>query len=194
MQLQNLIDWWKQIQFAYPTMLSLFAFIPFLIWWYVGKSNRAQATFTVSTSRAFAVSTFKSFLRHLPFILRLLALSSIIIALARPQRHVDERMTKGEGIDIILCIDVSGSMLSKDFLPNRLEAAKEVARQFILERPIDRIGLVAALVASLLRWRALRPARSWLGGTTATDRQMSPRAIATASAMPAAATARTLQA
>src|SRR5436853_3364703 len=142
MQLQNLVDWWKQIQFAYPTMLSLFAFIPFLIWWYVSKSNKAQATFTVSTSRAFTVSTFKSFLRHLPFILRLLALSSIIIALARPQRHVDERMTKGEGIDIILCIDVSGSMLSKDFLPNRLEAAKEVAKQFILERPIDRIGLV----------------------------------------------------
>jgi Ca-activated chloride channel family protein len=66
----------------------------------------------------------------------------IIIALARPQIHQDERITKGEGIDIILGIDVSGSMLTKDFLPNRLEAAKDVAKQFILNRPVDRIGLV----------------------------------------------------
>jgi len=140
--MQNLINWWNDIQFAYPKMLSLFLFIPFLIWWYINKSNKAQVTFTVSASKAFTVSTFKNFSRHLPFVLRLLALCAVIIALSRPQRHIDERMTKGEGIDIILCIDVSGSMLSKDFLPNRLEAAKEVAKQFILERPIDRIGLV----------------------------------------------------
>ena len=137
-----IIDWLKHIEFAYPNMLSLFLFIPFLIWWYMSKTNRAQATFTVSASRAFTVSTFKNFSRHLAFVLRLLALAAIIIALARPQTHLDERMTKGEGIDIILCIDVSGSMLSKDFQPNRLEVAKEVAKQFILERPIDRIGLV----------------------------------------------------
>jgi len=142
MQLQNIIDWWKQIEFAYPKMLSLFLFIPFMIWWYVNRTNKSQATFTVSTSRAFTVSTFKNLLRHLPFVLRLLAVAAIVIVLARPQRHIDERMTKGEGIDIILCIDVSGSMLSKDFLPNRLEAAKEVAKQFVLERPIDRMGLV----------------------------------------------------
>jgi Ca-activated chloride channel homolog len=78
----------------------------------------------------------------LPFVLRLLALSCIIIALARPQRHNDEQLRKGEGIDIVLAIDVSGSMLSHDFIPNRLEVAKEVAEDFIRARPIDRIGLV----------------------------------------------------
>jgi Ca-activated chloride channel family protein len=81
-------------------------------------------------------------LRHLPFVLRLLALSCIILALARPQQHSDEQMRKGEGIDIVLCIDVSGSMLSQDFTPNRLEVAKEVAEEFIRSRPIDRIGLL----------------------------------------------------
>ena len=74
--------------------------------------------------------------------LRLLALSCIILALARPRRHTDEQMKKGEGIDIVLAIDVSGSMLSHDFQPNRLEVAKEVAEEFIRNRPIDRIGLV----------------------------------------------------
>lgn len=138
-----IIDWLRNIVFAYPTMLSLFAFIPFLIWWYVSKNNKSQATMTVSASKAFTVSTFKNLFRHFPFVLRLLAISAIIIALARPQTHLDERLNKGEGIDIILCIDVSGSMVySKDFIPNRLEAAKDVAKEFVLNRPVDRIGLV----------------------------------------------------
>jgi len=137
-----LVDWFQHIDFASPKMLTLFAFLPFMIWWYVSKNNKAQATFTVSASKAFTRTGFKTILRHFPFILRLLAVACIIIALARPQIHQDERITKGEGIDIILGIDVSGSMLTKDFLPNRLEAAKDVAKQFILNRPVDRIGLV----------------------------------------------------
>jgi Ca-activated chloride channel family protein len=96
----------------------------------------------MSTTHSFTVSSFKNILRHLPFILRLGALSCIILALARPQKHVDEQLRKGEGIDIVLCIDVSGSMLSQDFTPNRLEVAKDVAEEFIRSRPIDRIGLV----------------------------------------------------
>jgi Ca-activated chloride channel family protein len=96
----------------------------------------------VSTTYSFTASSFKNTLRHLPFILRLLALSCIILALARPQRHTDEQLRKGQGIDIVLTIDVSGSMLSHDFQPNRLEVAKEVAEEFIRSRPIDRIGLV----------------------------------------------------
>ena len=96
----------------------------------------------MSTTYSFTVSSFKNTLRHLPFVLRLLALSCIILALARPQQHSDEQLRRGEGIDIVLCIDVSGSMLSQDFAPNRLEVAKEVAEEFIRGRPIDRIGLV----------------------------------------------------
>ena len=96
----------------------------------------------MSTTHSFTVSSFKNTLRHLPFILRMLAISCITLALARPQQHSDEQLRKGEGIDIVLCIDVSGSMLSQDFAPNRLEVAKEVAEEFIRSRPIDRIGLV----------------------------------------------------
>lgn len=137
-----LYDWFKHIEFAYPKMLSLFAFIPALTWWYVKKYNSRQAALKVSTAFSFTVSSFKNILRHLPFVLRLLALSCIILALARPRQHTDEQLRKGEGIDIVLAIDVSGSMLSKDFEPNRLEVAKEVAEEFIRNRPIDRIGLV----------------------------------------------------
>ena len=96
----------------------------------------------MSTAFSFTVSSFKNVLRHFPFVLRLLALCCIILALARPQKHNDEQLRKGEGIDIVLSIDVSGSMLSQDFVPNRLEVAKQVAEDFIRGRPIDRIGLV----------------------------------------------------
>ena len=137
-----LYDWFKHIEFAYPKMLSLFAFVPALTWWYVKKYNSSQAALKVSTTHSFTVSSFKNILRHLPFILRLLALSCIILALARPQKHNDEQLRKGEGIDIVLAIDVSGSMLSRIFSPTVLEVAKEVAEEFIRNRPIDRIGLV----------------------------------------------------
>jgi Ca-activated chloride channel family protein len=137
-----LYDWIKHIEFAYPKMLSLFAFVPALIWWYVKKYNSRQAALKVSTAFSFTASSFKNYLRHVPFILRLLALCCIILALARPRQHTDEQLRKGEGIDIVLAIDVSGSMLSQDFQPNRLEVAKDVAEGFIRDRPIDRIGLV----------------------------------------------------
>lgn len=86
--------------------------------------------------------TWKVMLRHIPFVLRLLAFACIIVALARPQTRNDEELVSGEGVDIVLCIDVSGSMLAQDFTPNRLEAAKEVAANFVDSRPTDRIGLV----------------------------------------------------
>jgi Ca-activated chloride channel family protein len=135
-----LYEWFKNIDFAYPLCLSLFALIPFLIWWYV-KKNR-NASIKVSTADSFSVVTWKNRLRHLPFILRLLAISSLILALARPQKHHTETNEQGEGIDIVLCMDVSGSMGSRDILPSRMEAAKEVAIDFVKSRPIDRIGLV----------------------------------------------------
>lgn len=79
---------------------------------------------------------------HVPFILRLLAIACIIMALARPQTRFSEELVSGEGVDIVLCIDVSGSMLAQDFTPNRLEAAKEVAANFVDSRKTDRIGVV----------------------------------------------------
>lgn len=97
---------------------------------------------TVSSVHAFTVSNWKNKLRHLPFVFRLLALSALILALARPQKRNEEQRTEGEGIDIVLCMDVSGSMGSRDIPPSRMEAAKEVAEEFVRSRPVDRIGLV----------------------------------------------------
>lgn len=81
-------------------------------------------------------------LRHVPFILRLLTVAFIIAALARPQTKTDEQQAEGDGIDIVLCIDVSGSMTAQDFSPNRMEAAKKVAQEFIDRRLTDRIAIV----------------------------------------------------
>ncbi|HKZ65985.1 MAG TPA: VWA domain-containing protein [Chitinophagaceae bacterium] len=137
-----LYDWIKNIDFAYPENFILFGLIPLLIWWYLKKYNDKQATIKVSAVKAFRVSTAKTYFRHIPFILRLLAVSALIVALARPQKRNDQQQTLGEGIDIVLCMDVSGSMGSRDILPSRMEVAKEVAVDFVLSRPVDRIGLV----------------------------------------------------
>ena len=88
------------------------------------------------------LSTWKNIFRHAPFILRLLAIACIIVALARPQVKNEEQHIDGEGIDIILCIDISGSMTAQDFKPNRMEAAKKVAEDFVDKRVADRIGVV----------------------------------------------------
>lgn len=85
--------------------------------------------------------SLKTRLLHLPFLLRCLALICLIVALARPQLKFTEEQNAGEGIDIVLCFDISGSMTEKDFLPNRLEASKAVAAQFVQQRPGDRIGI-----------------------------------------------------
>lgn len=137
-----LYEWIKNIDFAYPFCFSLFAMLPVLIWWYIKKQKSSNASFTVSTTQSFNVITWKNRLRHFPFILRLFTLSCLIVALARPQQHFSETNEQGEGIDIMLCMDVSGSMGSRDILPSRMEAAKEVAVDFVKSRTVDRIGLV----------------------------------------------------
>jgi Ca-activated chloride channel homolog len=137
-----LYDWIKNMDFAYPFVFGLFIFLPLLVWWYIKKYNRRQATIKVSSVHPFQVSSWKNRFRHVPFILRLLALSALVMALARPQKRDDQEQTQGEGIDIVLCMDVSGSMGSKDILPSRLDAAKETAEEFVRNRPVDRIGLV----------------------------------------------------
>lgn len=138
-----LYDWYQHIFFSQPAFFGLFALLPLLIWWEVRRSGRAQATLMVSSVRAFRGSrSWRTTLRPVSFVLRLLALSCLIVALARPQSRNDEQLVNGEGIDIMLCLDISGSMLAQDFTPSRMEAAKAVAQQFIDNRPTDRIGLV----------------------------------------------------
>lgn len=137
-----LYNWLKEIDFAQPLVLVQFVWIPVMIWWYLKKYNSKQATIRMSSAQAFQVSSFRNRLRHAPFVLRLLAVAFLVLALARPQKRNDQRQTVGEGIDIILCMDVSGSMGSRDIQPSRLEVAKQVAAEFIRSRPVDRIGIV----------------------------------------------------
>jgi Ca-activated chloride channel homolog len=135
-------DWFQHIRFAHPYFLGLLALLPVAILWYY-RRKRVHGSLRMSTLGGFAGgSNWKTKLRQLPFYLRLLALACIIVALARPQETNQEEQVKGEGVDIVLCMDVSGSMLAQDFTPNRLEAAKAVAVNFIDSRLTDRIGLV----------------------------------------------------
>ncbi len=137
-----LYDWLKNMNFLWPENFMLFGLIPLLVILYIRNNDRGQATIKVSSTQSFQVTTFRQRLRHLPFILRLLAISALIIALARPQERNDQQQTQGDGIDIMLCLDVSGSMGSRDIQPSRMEVAKAVADEFVRGRPIDRIGLV----------------------------------------------------
>lgn len=135
-------EWIKNIDFAWPENFILLGLLPFLIWRYLRAHNKKSGSVFVTTTQNLQVSTGKNKLRHAVFVLRLLAITCIIIALARPQERSDIQKTQGEGIDIMLCIDVSGSMGERDIAPSRMEAAKQVAEDFVRSRPVDRIGLV----------------------------------------------------
>jgi Ca-activated chloride channel family protein len=137
-----LYDWLKNIEFANRWVLPFLLMLPVLAWIYFRSRRNKKASFVVSSSAAFKTRTTRNATLHLPFWLRLLALACILLALSRPRLKYVQNRTKGEGIDIILCIDVSGSMLSKDFLPNRLAVARQMAAQFVKGRPVDQIGLV----------------------------------------------------
>jgi len=137
-----LFDYFKNITFGQPWFLQLLIAIPVLIWWYAAKNSRRQGSIIVSDVSAKGLSSWKTGFRHLPFVLRLLALVFIIAAIARPQTMFEEQNAEGEGVDIVLCIDVSGSMTAQDLTPNRLEAAKNVAIDFVNKRITDRIAVV----------------------------------------------------
>lgn len=137
-----LYDWIRKLNFMYPYLFGLFLLLPLLVWYYIAKYKKKQGAITVSTAHPFTVRSWKNRLLHWPFILRLLAISALIFALARPQNRYEEQHSEGEGIDIILCMDVSGSMGSTDIAPSRMAVAKEVAQDFVRGRPVDRIGLV----------------------------------------------------
>lgn len=137
-----LFNYFNDITFGQPWFFALFALLPLLLVWYAFKGNRQQAAVIISDTGAPGLSSWKNSLRHLPFILRLLALACIIVALAQPQTKYELQQTEGEGVDVVLCIDVSGSMTAQDLQPNRLEAAKQVAADFVKKRTADRIGVV----------------------------------------------------
>jgi Ca-activated chloride channel family protein len=138
-----LYDWFQNTEFAYPAMFILAAFIPLMIWWYIYRNNRQQGALLLSSvGHLKHTGSWKNVLRHAGFVLRMLAIALIITALARPQSRNDEELKTGEGIDIIICMDVSGSMLAQDLLPDRMEAAKQMAANFVDQRTTDRIGIV----------------------------------------------------
>lgn len=138
-----IIDYFRNITFGQPLFFLLFALFPFLIWYQYRKGSPGYAAIKVSTlSGIKKTGSIKNIFYNIPFWLRMAALSSMIIALARPQIKYAETFRDGEGIDIILCIDVSGSMTMQDFKPNRIEAAKMVAMNFVNHRQNDRIGVV----------------------------------------------------
>jgi len=118
--------------------------IPLAVLWYIFKNREQTPELKISTIKGFKTNqSWLPKLKHLMFALRILALAFLITALARPQTvEVSSRTKTTRGIDIVIAIDVSASMLAKDLKPNRLEALKNVATEFILGRPNDRIGLV----------------------------------------------------
>ncbi|WP_314333275.1 VWA domain-containing protein [Capnocytophaga sputigena] len=134
----------KNITFANPQFFWLLLVLPLMVAWYVYWNKKSKPNITLSSTIAFKkISSWKDYLYHFLFALRLLAVALIIIALARPQTHSENAQTKiTDGIDIVMAIDVSSSMLSQDLKPNRFEALKKVASQFVKDRPNDRIGLV----------------------------------------------------
>lgn len=138
-----IFDYFNDITFGQPLFFMLFAIIPFLLCWKILNGKRQTSAMLVSTTKGLSKArSWKNTFQNLPFILRLLALSCIILALGRPQIKFEEQQSEGEGVDIVLCIDVSGSMTAQDFTPNRMEAAKKVAEDFVNGRPDDKIGIV----------------------------------------------------
>ena len=132
------------MEFASPKILWFLLLLLPLVGYYIYRTRQGGASVAVSTTETVrrAPRTFRYYLRHIPFVLRCAALSLIVVAIARPQSAEHYTNTTTEGIDIVLAVDVSTSMLAKDFIPDRLSVAKEVASEFISNRTGDRIGIV----------------------------------------------------
>lgn len=130
--------------FAHPHILWLLLILLPLIAWYVWKQRNIYAALHISTTSPFAKlpRSWKEWLRHLVFAMQLGAIGCVIVVLARPQTRDSWRTSSVEGTDIIICLDISTSMLARDFNPNRFEAAKNVAAKFVSGRDGDNMGLV----------------------------------------------------
>lgn len=134
----------NDITFLHPSFFFLLIVIPIYIAWYIWKRRTLNPTMQISTLKPFGNmrQSWRSHFRHVPLVLRMLAIVAIICVLARPQSSYSVRDEETEGIDIVMSLDISGSMLALDFQPDRLGAAKAVATKFISNRPNDNIGLV----------------------------------------------------
>ena len=132
------------MEFASIKILWGLLVVPLLIAYYIWRERQGGASIIISTTDALrtAPRTLRYYLRHTPFLLRIVALVLLIIAAARPQSVEHETKTTTEGIDIVMALDISGSMLARDFKPDRLTSAKRVASEFVATRTGDRIGLV----------------------------------------------------
>ncbi len=139
------------MMFKYPWLLLLFVLYIPIIWWYIARHKGATPTLGVSSLKSLAKMpvSWKQYLLYFNFALKMIALSCLIIALCRPQTFDSKRTSRVEGTDIVLALDISGSMASKDFSPNRFEAAKEVAVKFVNQRSNDNMGLVVFAGESL---------------------------------------------
>ena len=131
-------------EFANPKYFLILVLLVPMILWYVFREKRSHADLQFSSLKAIKGMKHagRVWLRHVLFALKVLAIVFLVTALVRPQSSNSWQTYTSEGIDIMLALDISGSMLARDFSPDRLEAAKDVATKFILERPQDKIGLV----------------------------------------------------
>ena len=134
----------ENITFANPKLLWGLLIIPAAILWYIFRHKKQEASVRYSDTTGFdnLPRSWKVYARHLLFALQLAALGLLIVAIARPQSSSTSQTSNIEGIDIILAQDISGSMLARDLKPDRLEASKKVAADFVEGRPTDRMGLV----------------------------------------------------
>ena len=134
----------ENITFANPKLLWGLLMVPVAIVWYVFRHKKQEASVRFSDMNGFEQlpKSWKVYARHLLFALQMAALALLIVAVARPQSTSTSQTSNIEGIDIILVQDVSGSMLARDLKPDRLEASKKVAADFVESRPTDRMGLV----------------------------------------------------
>lgn len=132
------------VRFENPRVLYLLAILLFMIGYYIYRTVQGRAAIQISTTKGIESlgHTYRYWLRHTPFILRCLVIALLIVAMARPQSAEERSNSNAEGIDIVMSLDISGSMLARDFQPDRIGAAKEIGSQFIINRPTDRIGLV----------------------------------------------------
>ena len=134
----------NHITFAHPWILLFLGLIPLLTVWYVWRYRKQKPALQFSNISLFkgVRKTVRQRMYPTLFVLRMVTVGAVVVALARPQSMLSRQEMKVEGIDIVLAMDVSGSMLAEDFKPNRLKAAKSVAKDFIDGRKTDRMGLV----------------------------------------------------
>ena len=134
---------WSNYQYVNPELFWLLLLIPLVLGWYIWKRNKQVATLKMSSLEGFQDQNWLSKIKPFLFALRLIALTLVFVALTRPRTvDVSTRTTTNKGVDIVMAIDISASMLAKDLKPNRLDALKRVASEFIKGRVTDRIGLV----------------------------------------------------